>query len=157
MTEAHAVAMHVPFFIPNYQLNEFLRRLNTMKTPANLKYTENDEWIQVEGQTGTVGITDYAQDQLSDVVFVELLVDEGESVDQGDTIATVESVKAAADVYAPVSGTIKAVNEDLTENPELINADPFGEAWMIKIELGDPSELDDLLDAETYANLERDH
>ena len=128
-----------------------------MKTPANLKYTENDEWIRVEGQTGTIGITDYAQDQLSDVVFVELLVDEGESVDQGDTIATVESVKAAADVYAPVSGTIKAVNEDLTENPELINADPFGEAWMIKIELGDPSELDDLLDAETYANLERDH
>lgn len=128
-----------------------------MKTPANLKYTENDEWIRIEGRTGTVGITDYAQDQLSDVVFVELLVDEGETVDQGDTIATVESVKAAADVYAPVSGTIKAVNEDLTENPELINADPFGEAWMIKIELSDSSELDDLLDAETYANLERDH
>lgn len=128
-----------------------------MKTPANLKYTDNDEWIRIEGHTGTVGITDYAQDQLSDVVFVELLVDEGETVDQGDTIATVESVKAAADVYAPVSGTIKAVNEDLTESPELINTDPFGEAWMIKIELSDSSELDDLLDAETYANLERDH
>jgi len=128
-----------------------------MKTPANLKYTDNDEWIRIEGRTGTVGITDYAQDQLSDVVFVELLVDEGETVDQGDTIATVESVKAAADVFAPVSGTIKTINEDLTENPELINADPFGEAWMIKIELSDSSELDDLLDAEAYTNLERDH
>jgi glycine cleavage system H protein len=128
-----------------------------MKTPANLKYTDNDEWIHIEGHTGTVGITDYAQDQLSDVVFVELLVDEGETVDQGDTIATVESVKAAADVFAPVSGTIKAINEDLIESPELINSDPFGEAWMIKIELSDSSELDDLLDAEAYAALDRDH
>jgi glycine cleavage system H protein len=128
-----------------------------MKTPANLKYTDNDEWIHIEGHTGTVGITDYAQDQLSDVVFVELLVDEGETVDQGDTIATVESVKAAADVFAPVSGTIKAINEDLIESPELINSDPFGEAWMIKIELSDSSELDDLLDAEAYATLDRDH
>ncbi len=128
-----------------------------MKTPANLKYTDNDEWIHLEGSTGTVGITDYAQDQLSDVVFVEVLVDEGETVEQGETIATVESVKAAADVYAPVSGTIEAINEDLADNPELINADPFGEAWMVKMEISDPSELDDLLDAETYANLERDH
>ncbi len=128
-----------------------------MKTPANLKYTDNDEWIHLEGSTGTVGITDYAQDQLSDVVFVEVLVDEGETVEQGETIATVESVKAAADVYAPVSGTIEAINEDLADNPELINADPFGEAWMVKIEISDPSELDDLLDAETYTNLERDH
>ncbi len=128
-----------------------------MKTPANLKYTDNDEWIHLEGSTGTVGITDYAQDQLSDVVFVEVLVDEGETVEQGETIATVESVKAAADVYAPVSGTIEAINEDLADNPELINADPFGEAWMVKIEISDPSELDDLLDAKTYTNLERDH
>jgi glycine cleavage system H protein len=128
-----------------------------MKTPADLKYTDNDEWIRVKGITGTVGITDYAQDQLSDIVFVEPLVDEGESVDQGDTIATVESVKAAADVYAPVSGTITAINEALVDSPELINADPYGEAWLVKIELSDPSELDELMDADTYTNLEREH
>jgi glycine cleavage system H protein len=128
-----------------------------MKTPADLKYTDNDEWIRVKGIIGTVGITDYAQDQLSDIVFVEPLVDEGESVDQGDTIATVESVKAAADVYAPVSGTITAINEDLVDSPELINADPYGEAWLIRIELSEPSELDELMDADTYANLEREH
>jgi glycine cleavage system H protein len=128
-----------------------------MKTPADLKYTDNDEWILVKGITGTVGITDYAQDQLSDIVFVEPLVDEGESVDQGDTIATVESVKAAADVYAPVSGTITAINEALMDSPELINADPYGEAWLVKIELSDPSELDELMDSDTYTNLEREH
>jgi glycine cleavage system H protein len=128
-----------------------------MKIPADLKYTDNDEWIRVKGITGTVGITDYAQDQLSDIVFVEPLVDEGESVDQGDTIATVESVKAAADVYAPVSGIITAINEELVDSPELINADPYGEAWLVKIELSDPSELDELMDADTYTNLEREH
>ena len=128
-----------------------------MKTPAELKYTENDEWIRVDDYSSTVGITDYAQDQLSDVVFVELLVDEGETVDQGDTIATVESVKAAADVYAPVSGKVKSLNEDLADSPELINADPYGDAWMIVIEMSDPSELEDFMDANTYANLERDH
>ena len=128
-----------------------------MKTPDDLKYTENDEWIRVQGQGSTVGITDYAQDQLSDIVFVEFLVDQGESVDQGDTIATVESVKAAADIYAPVSGTITALNEDLADSPELINADPYGEAWLIQLSLSDPDELEDLMDADTYANLERDH
>lgn len=128
-----------------------------MDTPDELKYSENDEWILVDGDTGTVGISDYAQDQLSDVVFVELLVDEGETVDQGDTIATVESVKAAADVYAPVSGKISEINNLLADSPELINADPYGDAWMIRIVLSDPSELDDLMDAETYANLDREH
>ena len=127
-----------------------------METPNDLKYTENDEWVRVENSLGTVGITDYAQDQLSDIVFVEFLVDIGETFDQGDTIATVESVKAAADIYAPISGTIKSVNDELSDNPKLINADPYGDAWLIKIEISDPSELDDLLDAETYANLDRD-
>lgn len=128
-----------------------------MDTPDELKYSENDEWILFDGDTGTVGISDYAQDQLSDVVFVELLVDEGEIVDQGDTIATVESVKAAADIYAPVSGKISEINNLLADSPELINADPYGDAWMIRIVLSDPSELDDLMDAETYANLDREH
>jgi glycine cleavage system H protein len=127
-----------------------------MDTPDELKYSENDEWILVEGDTGTVGISDYAQDQLSDVVFVELLVDEGETVDQGDTIATVESVKAAADVYSPVSGKISEINDLLADSPELINTDPYGDAWMIRIILSDPSEVDDLMDADTYANLDRE-
>ena len=122
-----------------------------MNIPAELKYTDNDEWIRSEGGVGTVGITDYAQDQLSDVVFVELLVDEGESVDQGDTIGTIESVKAAADVYAPVGGEVTAINEELTDSPELINQDPYGEAWLIKIKIDDPSDLDELMGAEAYA------
>ena len=122
-----------------------------MKTPQDLKYTENDEWVRLAGKIGVVGISDYAQDQLSDIVFVELLVDEGDEVEQGDTIATVESVKAAADVYAPVSGEVTAINEDLADQPELINADPYGDAWLVKIELSDISEMDDLMDAEEYA------
>jgi glycine cleavage system H protein len=121
-----------------------------MNIPADLKYTENDEWVRVEGTVGTVGITDYAQDQLSDVVYVEVIVDEGESLDQGDSCATVESVKAAADVYMPVSGTVTAINEELPDTPELVNTDPYGEAWMVKVELSSPDELDGLMDAAAY-------
>ncbi|MBC8503913.1 MAG: glycine cleavage system protein GcvH [Anaerolineales bacterium] len=128
-----------------------------MNFPKELKYTENDEWVRVEGDEGTVGITDYAQDQLSDIVFVEFLVDVGETFDKGDTFATVESVKAAADVYMPVSGEVVAINEDLPDAPEQVNSDPYGEAWMIKIKVSDASELSDLLDAAGIENLERDH
>ena len=128
-----------------------------METPNDLNYTENDEWIRVDDSVGTVGITDYAQDQLSDIVFVEFLVDKGETVDQGDTIATIESVKAAADIYAPVSGTVFSLNDDLTDSPELINADPYGDAWLIKINVADLAELEELMDAEGYASLDRDH
>jgi len=127
-----------------------------MNVPEELKYTDNDEWIRVEGNTGIVGITDYAQDQLSDVVFVELLVDEGETVDQGDTIATIESVKAAADVYAPVAGDITTVNEDLADSPEIVNHDPYGGAWLIKIKIHNSSELDSLMNAEDYADREEE-
>jgi glycine cleavage system H protein len=121
-----------------------------MNIPTNLKYTENDEWVQVDGQSGTVGISDYAQEQLSDIVFVEIVVAEGDTVQKGDICATVESVKAAADVYMPVSGTITAINEALPDTPEMINSDPYGGAWLVKVELSDPSELDDLLDAAAY-------
>jgi glycine cleavage system H protein len=124
-----------------------------MNIPADLKYTENDEWIRIEGNTGTIGITDYAQDQLSDVVFVEIVADINESLNPGDACATVESVKAAADVYLPVGGTITEINEDLLDAPELVNTDPYGEAWMLKIELSDPSQLDALLDAEAYQKI----
>ncbi len=121
-----------------------------MNIPSNLKYTSNDEWIRIEGNTGTVGITDFAQDQLSDIVFVEIVASVGDMVKKGEVCATVESVKAAAEVYMPVSGKVVAVNESLPDTPELINKDPYGEAWMVKIELSDPAELDSLLDAAAY-------
>lgn len=121
-----------------------------MQVPSDLKYTENDEWIRVEGKSGTIGITDFAQDQLSDIVFVEMLVDVGEEVSQGDSCATIESVKAAADVYMPVSGVVSAINEELPDTPELVNSDPYGTAWLVKIEISDPSEIDALLDPAAY-------
>lgn len=128
-----------------------------MKTPADLKYTKNDEWVRVEGDAVVMGITDYAQDQLSDIVFVEIVAFEGDSLEQGETCAVVESVKAAADIYMPVGGEIVAINEALADTPELINEDPFGEAWLIKIKMSNSDELDSLLDADGYKNLERDH
>ena len=128
-----------------------------MKTPSDLYYTENDEWLRVKDGIGTMGITDYAQDQLSDVVFVEIVAFEGDDLDQGDTCAVVESVKAAADVYMPVSGTITDINESLVDTPEVVNQDPFGDAWLVKFEISDEAELEDLMDAETYKNLDRDH
>lgn len=128
-----------------------------MKTPAELKYTKNDEWVRVEGDLVVMGITDYAQDQLSDIVFVEIVAQEGDSLDQGETCAVIESVKAAADVYLPVGGEITAINESLIDAPELINEDPFGKAWLIKIKMSDPSQLEGLMDADTYEKLERDH
>ena len=121
-----------------------------MEFPKDLMYTDNDEWIRVEGTTGTVGITDYAQDQLSDVVYVELVVSEDEVVAQGDTCATIESVKAAADVYMPVSGKIIATNEELADTPELVNSEPHGAAWLVKLEISDSSELEGLMDAAAY-------
>jgi len=121
-----------------------------MEFPKDLKYTENDEWIRVDGSTGTVGITDYAQDQLSDVVYVEVVVSEDEVVAQGDTCATIESVKAASDVYMPVSGKIVAINEELADTPELVNSEPFAAAWLVKLELSESSELDNLMDAAAY-------
>jgi glycine cleavage system H protein len=121
-----------------------------MNIPTNLKYTDNDEWILVEGKIGTVGITDFAQNQLSDIVFVEIVVSVGDAIKKGEACATLESVKAAADVYLPVSGKVVEVNEALPDTPELVNSDPFGKAWMVKIELTDPAELDNLLDAAAY-------
>ena len=128
-----------------------------MKTPADLKYSKNDEWIRVEGDIAIMGITDYAQDQLSDIVFVEIVAFEGDTLERGETCAVVESVKAAADVYMPVGGEITAINELLADSPEVINQDPYGDAWFMKIKMSDPGELDGLMDADTYKNQERDH
>ena len=122
-----------------------------MKFEADYKYTEKDEWVKVEGNVATIGISDYAQDQLSDVVFLEYLVGEGDEVAKGDEFGTIESVKAASDMYFPVSGTVVGLNEELLDTPETVNSDPYGEAWMIKVEMSDPAELDGLLDAAAYA------
>lgn len=130
-----------------------------MSVPNNLKYTKTDEWIKVEGKVGTVGITDYAQDQLSDIVFFEAAVAPGEPVKKEATVATVESVKAAADVSSPVSGKVVSINDSLPNTPEIVNSDPFGKAWMIKIEFSDPSELNALMDSAAYEEYikERSH
>ncbi|HEY70198.1 MAG TPA: glycine cleavage system protein GcvH [Anaerolineae bacterium] len=121
-----------------------------MDFPSDLKYTESDEWIRVEGEKGTIGITDYAQDQLSDIVYVEVLAALGASLEKGAVFAAVESVKAAADIYMPVGGKIVEVNESLADTPEMVNTDPYGEAWLVRIELADASELDALKDAAAY-------
>ena len=121
-----------------------------MKVPENLKYTNSDEWLQIDGNIATIGVTDYAQDQLSDVVFVEITVEKGQTVKKQTHVATIESVKAAADVNLPVSGTVLDVNESLPNSPELVNSDPYEKAWMLKVELSDPSELSSLMDAKAY-------
>ncbi len=120
-----------------------------MNVPADLQYTKSDEWVRYENNIATIGITDYAQSQLSDIVFVEILPGTNENIEKGKTCATVESVKAAADVAAPISGKVVASNEKLAGSPELINADPYGEAWMLKIEF-DPSADYDLMNAADY-------
>lgn len=121
-----------------------------MKIEKDLKYTEKDEWIRVDGDFGFIGISDYAQEQLSDIVYLEYLVSEGDEVEAGDEIATIESVKAASEIYSPVSGTVVELNDDLLDTPETVNSDPYGEAWMVKVELSDDSELDSLMDADGY-------
>jgi glycine cleavage system H protein len=124
-------------------------KLMTSKVPKNLKYTESHEWVDVKGDVATVGITDHAQRELSDIVFVELPPLK-ESYEAGDECAVVESVKAASDIFMPLGGEIIAVNDDLNTKPELVNEDPYGKGWMFKIKIRDKSELEELLSAEEY-------
>lgn len=120
--------------------------------PSELKYATSHEWVRNEGDgTVIIGITEHAQDLLGDMVFVEL-PEVGDSVTTGDDVAVAESVKAASDIYAPVSGEILAVNEDLEDSPELVNSDAYGDGWLFKLKLDDAAELDALLDAEGYKN-----
>ncbi len=118
--------------------------------PKELKYTREHEWVRVSGKRAIVGITDHAQKELGDVVFVELPA-VGDTTTQGGEFAVVESVKAVSEVYAPVSGTVVEVNENLSDHPETINQDPYGDGWIAVIELSDPGELDNLLSADDYA------
>lgn len=120
-----------------------------MRFPKNLKYTREHEWVLVEGNVATVGITDFAQDQLGEVVFVEL-PSSGDTVTKDEAFGVVESVKAASDIYSPVSGDVTEVNEDLVETPEMLNDDPYGDAWLIRLEMSDPAELEDLMTADEY-------
>ena len=120
-----------------------------VKIDSNARYTKSHEWVRVEGDEAYTGLTDYAQEQLSDIVYVEL-PEEGDTFDKGEIYGTVESVKAASDVYLPVGGEILETNEELSDAPELINSDPYGEAWIVKFTPSDLSELDDLMDADAY-------
>jgi glycine cleavage system H protein len=121
-----------------------------MEIPEGLKYSKEHEWVLVEGQSATIGITEFAQEELGDIVFVEL-PEVGEKVVKDDPFGAVESVKAVSDVYAPVSGSVLEINDVLPDNPETINDDPYGDGWMIRVELSDLDDLKDLMDAEEYA------
>jgi glycine cleavage system H protein len=125
-----------------------------MNVPANLKYTKSDEWF--DPATGAMGISDYAQSQLSDIVFVEILVDEGDTLEAGKPIASVESVKASAEIYASAAGKVTAVNKGLSDKPETLNSDPYGAAWMVKVEGGSPADVMDASAYEKYCE-ERSH
>lgn len=120
-----------------------------MNIPSDLKYSKTDEWVRVENDLATVGLTDYAQNQLSDVVFVEL-PGAGASFKQGDPFGSVESVKAASDINVPISGEVSEVNSALADTPELVNQDPYGKAWMIKLKIANPGDLAALMDAAAY-------
>ena len=123
-----------------------------MNVPDDLKYTEEHEWIRVEGDEIVVGVTDFAQGELGDVVFIELET-EGEDLSRGDTFGTIEAVKTVSDLYMPVDGHVVKVNPALEDTPELVNSEPFGEGWMIRIKLSDPSQLDDLIPADKYSTM----
>ena len=123
-----------------------------MNIPKDLKYTKDHEWVRIDGDTATVGVTDFAQGELGDIVFVEIeTVDE--SLDMEEVFGSVEAVKTVSDLFMPISGEIIKFNEALETDPELVNSDPYGEGWMIKIKIADKSELNDLLTEEAYSNL----
>jgi len=127
-------------------------KLKAMNIPENLKYTKDHEWIKVDGDVATVGITDYAQNELGDIVFVEIET-EGENLEKEEVFGTVEAVKTVSDIFMPISGEVAEVNTKLEDSPEIVNKDPYGEGWLIKVKIADQSELDDLIDADKYKEL----
>ncbi len=120
-----------------------------MNLPENLKYSKEHEWVRMEGDVAVIGITDFAQSELGDIVFVQL-PNVGDNVNKGDSVAVVESVKSSSDIYTPLSGEIVEVNENLEGSPELINQSPYEDGWIFKLKLSNPAELDELLDAQGY-------
>ncbi len=130
----------------------FAQKIEKMNVPANLKYTKDHEWVSVDGDIATVGITDFAQGELGDIVYVETET-EGESLDQEEVFGSVEAVKTVSDLFMPISGEIIEFNAELEGNPELVNSDPYGQGWMIKVKVSNSSELDGLLDAAAYSAL----
>jgi len=127
-------------------------KLKAMNIPENLKYTKDHEWIKVDGDKAYVGITDYAQNELGDIVFVEIET-EGENLGKEEVFGTVEAVKTVSDIFMPISGEVMEVNPKLEDSPEIINNDPYGAGWLIKVKISDQSELDDLLEASKYKEL----
>ncbi len=123
-----------------------------MNLPEELKYTKDHEWIRLDGKIATVGITDFAQKELGDIVYVEIET-EGESVEEGEVFGTVEAVKTVSDLFMPLTGTVTEVNEELEGEPELVNSDPYGKGWMIKIEIENEEGIDSLLSAKEYADI----
>lgn len=123
-----------------------------MNVPQNLKYTKDHEWVSVDGDIATIGITDFAQSELGDIVYVEIET-EGETLDQEEVFGSVEAVKTVSDLFMPVSGEIIEFNGDLDKDPELVNSDPYGKGWMIKVKMTNASEVDGLLDADGYTAL----
>ena len=123
-----------------------------MNVPTNLKYTNDHEWVKVDGNVATVGITDFAQSELGDIVFVDIQT-EGEELGKGEVFGAIEAVKTVADAFMPVSGTVIEVNADLEGAPETVNSDPYGAGWMIKVEMSNPAELNELLDAAQYQQI----
>jgi glycine cleavage system H protein len=123
-----------------------------MEAPPGLRYSKEHEWVATEEAVATIGITDHAQEQLGEIVYIEL-PSIGEKVSKDDPFGVVESVKAVSDIYAPVSGTVLEVNEDLAESPEVVNEDPYGDGWLIKVRVSDPADLDDLMENEEYQQM----
>src|SRR5512144_1587871 len=143
--ERRSLLLHIP---------NITKEQHNMNAPANLQYTKSDEWF--DPASGAMGLSDYAQSQLSDIVFVEILVDEGDTIEAGKAIASVESVKASAEIYAPAGGKVSAVNKGLPDKPETLNSDPYGAGWMVKVEGGSPA---DAMDSVAYGKYceERSH
>jgi len=123
-----------------------------MNVPANLKYTKDHEWVKIEGNTATIGVTDFAQGELGDIVYIEIET-QGETLAQEEVFGSIEAVKTVSDLFMPLSGEIIEFNEDLEGNPEVVNTDPYGDGWMIKVNISDVSELDNLLSASEYEAL----
>lgn len=124
-----------------------------MNVPQELKYSKDHEWIRVEGNEAYIGITDFAQDQLGDIVYVDISVEEGDEIAEGETFGSIEAVKTVSDLFIPVSAKLLEINSDLESAPEKINSDPYGEGWIIKIEITNAAELDALLDAAGYQEI----